>query len=184
LLAKHREQLYELIRFFDPFPFRRVVLDIEPDSLDDAEARRGELLDALIATVAGAAGVTAHPMTLTLHPRYLEGELGRRALPAFKEMGIAEVIVMIYSTNGRAVAERFAAICASGGGLRFSLAQSVEAELPDSESYRRHGLDALASAVSEIDAAVVDSAAEDIVIQDWENYRAMGGDAHGDGGKP
>ncbi|MDR1728153.1 MAG: TolC family protein [Acidobacteriota bacterium] len=181
LLEKHREHLYDLIRFFSPFPFRRIVLDIEPDQLGVPEERRGELLEALIGTVAGVAEVTDLPVALTLHPRYLEGDLGRRAIPAFRELGVSEVILMIYSTNAENVASRFAAICASGGGVRFSLAQSVEAELPDEESYHRRGAEALEAAISRTASKVDESkragacAAEDVVLQDWKGYRAMAG---------
>lgn len=141
ILPVARGGLEGVLRFFAPFPFRAVHLDLEPDMLEGAEHRREELLGHLLDTLGMAVVAAGHPVEIVLHPRYLEGELGRKAGAALRRMGIAEVAVMIYSTNRDGVAERFASICKAHPRLRFSLVQSVEKALPRAESYFEAGVD-------------------------------------------
>lgn len=168
-----RGELEDLLKFFSAWPFSGVHLDLEPDMLPGAEQKRDVLLGELLDTLKMATTVAGRPVGISIHPRYLEGVPGRRATSAFSRMGLAEVAVMIYSTDAEAVAERFSKICRSAPTLHFSLAQSVESVLPRTESYFSAGEAIFGRRMQTLLSAVKNANFRSLIIQSWEYYTLM-----------
>lgn len=176
ILPAARGGLKGVLRFFAPFPFRAVHLDLEPDMLEGAEHRREELLGYLLDTLSMAVAAAGRPVEIVVHPRYLEGELGKKAEIVLMRLGIAEVAVMLYSTNRDGVAERFASICKAHPRLRFSLVQSVEKVLPRAESYFEAGLEGFEKHMRLLYGNLGGSGLSNVaglVVQSFEDYIAL-----------
>jgi chitinase len=99
ILPEHRVELANLVRFFAPFEFDGLHLDLEPDSIPGAASRRRELAGELIRTLELIDGVTDLPISLSVHPRYLEGDLRSFFGPELAKLNPEEVAVMLYSTR-------------------------------------------------------------------------------------
>lgn len=173
ILAAHRKELTDLVRELGGFAFSGIHLDLEPDQLPDAEARRMELLLSLTETVREVKRAARLPVSLSVHPRYLEGSLGPVAAKGFGAAGVDEIAVMIYSTKVDSVASRMKAILSSWPGLRFRLALSVERELPPSESFFKGGKKSFLEAVDFLQGELASSSFAGTVVQSWENYKEM-----------
>ncbi|NLM72153.1 MAG: hypothetical protein GX181_09385 [Synergistaceae bacterium] len=174
ILPKHRVDLVRLVSSLRDFSFSGLHLDLEPDQLPGAEGQRKELLLEMIKTLKAVHEVSPWPLGLSIHPRYLEGELGAVAAKGLFDAGVRETTVMIYSTNTQVVADRLGAIGRTWPGLNLSLAVSVERVLPPSESFfsggRTRFLNMLADLERRLDAFVPAG----IVVQAWDDYREMG----------
>lgn len=173
ILPSHRKELTGLVRELDGFAFSGIHLDLEPDQLPDAEGRRMELLLSLTETVREVKRATRLPVSLSVHPRYLEGSLGPVAAREFGAAGVNEIAVMIYSTKVDAVASRMKAILSSWPGLRFRLAVSVERELPGTESFFRGGTKRFLETVDFLQGELTSPSFAGIAVQSWENYKEM-----------
>lgn len=173
ILAAHRKELAGLLRELDGFAFSGIHLDLEPDQLPDAEGRRMELLLSLTETVREVKRATRLPVSLSVHPRYLEGSLGPVAAREFGAAGVNEIAVMIYSTKVDAVASRMKAILSSWPGLRFRLAVSVERELSGTESFFRGGKKSFLETVDFLQGELASPSFAGTAVQSWENYREM-----------
>ena len=173
ILPQHRQGLVRLVRELEPFPFRGLHLDLEPDSLPGAAARRLELSAELVRTVEIVGGATARPLSLSVHPRELEGELGAIVGPGLERLAVEEVAVMIYSTNGASVLERFGALRRAHPGLNLALAQSVEGALSPQESYALFGREAFRSRGAYLEECLDGDGFAGIVVQAWKDYEEM-----------
>lgn len=173
ILPAHRKGLVDLVDRLGHFNFSGIHLDLEPDQLPGAKDRRRELLVSLIDTVRAVKKASLLPVSLSMHPRYLEGELGPVAAQGLGAAGVNEIAVMIYSTKYEAVASRMKAILSAWPGLRCSLAVSVERELPPEESFFREGKRRLGEILSFFERELASPGFAGIVVQSWENYREM-----------
>ncbi len=173
ILPAHRKELTDLVKELDRFKFSGLHLDLEPDQLPGAENKRSELLFSLIETVREVKGVTRLPVSLSIHPRYLEGDLGALAAKGFRAAGVHEIAVMIYSTNVQNVARRMNAILSSCPGLTFRLSVSVEKELPATESFFRNGKKSFLRTLDSLQRNLTSPAFAGVLIQSWENYKEM-----------
>ncbi|MBP2651345.1 MAG: hypothetical protein H6Q74_2170 [Firmicutes bacterium] len=169
--AAHRGELIALLKKLRTFAFAGIHLDIEPDSLPDAAARRPELLKGLADTIKAVKEVTTLPVSISIHPRYLEGELGVLARQKLLGLGLEEVVVMIYSDNPSAVAQRMSAIMAANPYVKFSLAQSVESDIPLTESYATKRGQQFIEAMHLIEGSLANYGLKGIFIQAWEDYK-------------
>lgn len=174
LYQKERAKLINIVSKMSKFKFAGLHLDIEPDSLPDSQDRRPELLKELVATVKEVKSSTNMPLSLSVHPRYLEGELGLISNSGFSQLGIEYVSVMLYSTNPDAVSERIKRIMLMQPRLKISLAQSVENNLPSENSYMSFGLEAYKKSMEKLALSLNGSGNyKGIFIQSWEDYRGM-----------
>lgn len=173
ILPDHRKELTGLVEKLGGLGFSGIHLDLEPDQLPGAESMRRELLVFLADTVRDVKKVSPVPVSLSIHPRYLEGELGPVAAGAFGSAGIREISVMIYSTGLENAASRMKSIISAWPGLRFSLAVSVEKELPPGESFFRIGKKRFGDILSSFEKKLASPGFAGIVVQSWENYREM-----------
>lgn len=173
LLEKHRPNLLEIIGFMSQFPFDGIHLDIEPDSLPDAAKNRKALAQKLVDTTKEVLSASGFPVSLSIHPRYLEGELGQIAGKGLAGIGVEYVAVMIYSSNAEKTAKRMEAIMKSFPNMRFALAQSVEQNLSPQESYGTKGKTALKEALHYMNKKLQSSQFEGFIIQSWKEYKEM-----------
>ena len=173
ILPAHRKELTDLVKELDRFKFSGIHLDLEPDQLPGAENKRSEMLFSLIDTVKEVKGVTRLPVSLSIHPRYLEGDLGALAAKGFGAAGVHEIAVMIYSTNVQNVARRMNAILTSCPGLTFRLSVSVEKELPAEESFYRNGKKSFLRTLDSLQREFPSPSFAGVAIQSWQNYKEM-----------
>lgn len=167
----HRGELLSLIKELQGFAFDGIHFDIEPDSLPGAAARRAELLLGLANTLKAVREITTLPVSISIHPRYLEGDLGILARQKLLPLGLEEVVVMIYSDNPHATVQRMAAIIRSNPGMPLSLAQSVEKNIPLAESYANHTLQEFKDAMYILEGNLAIHGLKGIFIQAWEDYK-------------
>lgn len=174
LMPEERPKLLDIVRKLSSFNFQGVHLDIEPDSLPDAEANRRMFLKELIATVSEVKSVTDLPLSISLHPRYLEGDFGVTLNEGISRLGLEYISVMLYSTNPDVTANRLINIMLMHPGLNIYLAQSVENGLPPDESYMPMGFDKYSNCMAVIGKRLYGSGCfKGIIIQSWEDYRRM-----------
>jgi hypothetical protein len=166
----HRGEVLTLIKKLQDFAFDGIHLDIEPDSLPAAENRRTELLADLADTVKAVKTIATLPVAITIHPRYLEGELGELAKQKLLPLGLEEIVVMIYTDNPYATAQRMSAIIKDNPKTVFSLAQSVEHNLPGRQSYRDSTCQEFRDAMQVLEANLAVQGLKGIIIQSWEEY--------------
>jgi len=168
---EHRGELLLLVRQMQKFGFAGLHLDIEPDSLPDAANRRAELLAGLADTVKAVKETTKLPVSISIHPRYLEGELGVVAAKKLLPLGLEEVVVMLYSNNPQSTGRRMAAIMAANPNQSFAVAQSVETNIPSLETYAGHTPGEFAAAMHLLEDQLSVYGLKEITIQSWEDYR-------------
>ena len=166
-----RGELLTLIKQLMDFDFDGIHLDIEPDSLPGASARRGELLEGLADTIAEVKQITPLPVSISIHPRYLEGDLGVLARQKLLSLELEEVVVMIYSNNPHSTAQRMSSIIKSNPNVTFSLAQSVETDIPLAESYADSNQQEFKDAMSMLEDHLAAYGLKEIFIQAWEDYK-------------
>lgn len=169
--ADHRGELLSLIKQLQNFDFDGIHLDIEPDSLPGASARRAELLEGLADTIKAVKETTIRPVSISIHPRYLEGDLGVLARQKLLPLGLEEIVVMIYSDNPHSIAQRMAAIITSNPNVPFSLAQSVEKNVPSAESYADCTRQEFEDAMHILEDNLAGYGLKGIYIQAWEDYK-------------
>ena len=80
---------------------------------------------------------------------------------------------MLYSTTADRVRAVVAPILAAWPGLRFSLAQSVEPELPATESHFTAGRAEFARRMTALAATFDQANFTGIVVQDWTRWQEM-----------
>lgn len=129
--------LVELVRSLERFRFAGVHLDLERMQLPPA--RRAAWAGGIVAAVAKLRAATGLPLALSLHPRDagIPGLLDR-----LQAAGLDEVAFMAYNANPARVAAQVEPVLRRHPGLRFSVAQSIEARLSASESYAQLGIEA------------------------------------------
>ncbi|WP_286847666.1 MULTISPECIES: hypothetical protein [Aminobacterium] len=173
ILPEHRMELVQLIRFFAPFPFKGVHVDLEPDSLPGAASKRSELALELLQTLKVVRDNTDLPLSLSVHPRYLEGELGEIMGRGLVALSMEDVAVMFYSTNVDMVTDRFGALLKKYPDLPLLLAQSVESILSPRESYATLGRDILWSRIAYYNGVFQEENYRGVVVQAWKDYEEM-----------
>lgn len=173
IVPEHRQGLVRLVRELEPFPFRGLHLDLEPDSLPGAAEKRLELAAELVRTLEIVRTQTDRPLALSVHPRELEGELGDVVGPGLEGIPVEEVAVMIYSTRAEAVLERFERIRRQHPGLKLALAQSVESLLSPQESYGAYGREAFRSRAAYLAERLGREGSVGIFVQAWKDYEEM-----------
>jgi outer membrane protein TolC len=165
-LPDRGDSLVSLVVALARFPFAGVHLDLERMQL--AELQRGAWPDGLVATVAKLKAVSALPLAVSLHPRDAEVE---GLLQRLQDAGLAEVTFMAYLTDPARVATMLAPVLRRQPRLRFSVAQSVEPQLPRDQSYAHFPRDQRAAAWSVLAARLgQEPNFAGIVIQSLEDY--------------
>ena len=174
LYPDRRKGLTDLIEKMKKFRFKGIHLDIEPDSLPGAGEKRNELLVLLAETLKDVNKTEVKNLSVSIHPRYLEGELGTIFAKYFPKLGLEYVSVMLYSTNRETASERMRGILESHPAMKFYLAQSVERSLGAAESYYPSGMGNYSESMEFISNKLAGSINfAGILIQSWEDYGGM-----------
>lgn len=174
LYPEERKDLIRIIEKMKKFKFGGIHLDIEPDSLPGAEEKRKDLLVDLIDTVKEVKNSTDLKLSLSVHPRYLEGDLGIISSNGFPGLGLEYLAVMIYTTNEDAAIKRMRYILLMHPSLNFRLAQSIEKALPPEESYFSSGIDGYGRSMKNIYGELSNiNNFKGVMIQSWEDLGGM-----------
>ncbi len=176
LLPRHRVGLMDILITLADLPFTGLHLDIEPHQLTPEQARTVDLRQEWLATVGAAKNLSPWPVGVSVHPRYFKpGKDGWRDFaPALAEIGVSEVILMVYASNPERVRAVAAPIMEQAPGLRFAVAQSVEPELSPSESHFQVGRRRFAERMAMLRRLLPPANCTGLVIQDWSRWREMG----------
>lgn len=174
LYPEERKDLIRIIERMKKFKFSGIHLDIEPDSLPGAEGKRENLLGLLIETVKEVKSKTDLNLSVSVHPRYLEGNLGAISSKGFAGLGLEYLAVMIYTTNPDTAIKRIRYIMLMHPSLNFRLAQSIERILPPEESYFSSGIDAYRDSMENISSELSNIRKfNGVIIQAWEDIGGM-----------
>jgi hypothetical protein len=87
-----------------------------------------------------------------------------------EEAGIREVAVMFYSLNTRKIVQTLKSVMQKHPGLLFSLAQSVEGELPPASSYAHKPRRQFEKAMQQLVAQLRAPNFGGLVIQSWQDW--------------
>ncbi len=168
--AKHENkgELIHAIQQLERFDFVGVHLDIEPDSLSEAKENRIDLFNQLIDNLHDVKKITKKPLSISIHPRYLEGELGEIAKERLPQIELEKVVVMLYSSKTDQTMKRMKEIIESQPNLNIALAQSVEHSISSEESYAYHTQQDFFQAMQSLENGL---AVDEIFIQAWEDYK-------------
>ncbi len=127
--------------------------------------------DGIVANIAALHKATPLPIALSLHPRDADiPGLFRRLYDA----GLTEVTIMAYTTNQNNLLTTVVPIMRSEPELHFSVAQSVEPSLPNTESYNSEGRQrALAAWQTLAKQLRNEHNFNGIIVQSLENFDAL-----------
>ena len=174
LLPEHRHEMVSVIKSMSRFKFSGIHLDLEPDQVAGAESMREKLAMMLADSVKAAGRSTSLPVSFSVHPRYLEGSLGRTLDKGLNGAKISCIVPMIYTSDAAAAVSKLSAIMTSHPKYKFILAQSVEKTLPQTESYFSSGLPGFKKSVSAIEARLGSMPGfKGIAVQSWEDYKRL-----------
>ena len=163
-----------LIILLPLLPFSGLHLDLEPNQLDEQKFKEDYLLHELVRTVAAVRAVSPWPISISIHPRYLEILPGRPSLGSSLQMlDIDEFTVMIYVANPERVAEIARPILEKYPHTTISIAQSVEPILSREESYALAGHDIFFEKMDLLRTSLPQSNMGEIIIQSWKDFKAM-----------
>lgn len=174
LYPEERKHLIRIVEKMKKFKFKGLHLDIEPDSLPGAEGKREELFGLLMDTLKEVKDISDMSLSISLHPRYLEGDLGLLSLRGFAKLGLEYIAVMIYTANSDTAIGRMRNIMLLYPSLNFYLAQSVERVLPFEESYFSSGADVYKESMENIIGTLSNIRMfRGVIIQAWEDIGGM-----------
>lgn len=176
ITAPGRAQLASLIKSLDSFDFAGLNLDIEPDQIY-RQPLSHQQFDDWLATLKLAAQTAPWPTALSVHPRYFRDApyTGWRFAQRLRDAGIGEVVLMIYNSNPQKVAQIAKPITGSAAGLRFRIAQSVEAGLDAKESHAGRSPEEFQKTMHQLQGLLAtQSNTEGIVLQAWADLMRMG----------
>jgi hypothetical protein len=166
ILPEGREKLTELLRLLSSLPIDGFNLDLEIEQLPNWNEQRDLLTQEWLATLQAASKSTLIPVGATFHHRHLEiPNLGSK----LQEINISNVAVMIFTTNQKRVLEVSAIAKKNLDGLPYSIVQSVEKQIPPSESYATLGLNPLIKLSKELKK----QGSPDLLIQSWSNLKTL-----------
>lgn len=157
ILPAHRLELLSLVRQLAGLPFAGLHLDLEPNQLAATGLSDSVLLQELAATTAATAAASPWPVSLSLHPRYLEAQADGRPFAALLEKIAPEyVALMIYLGDPQKTAARAMPLLAGRPGLEFRIAQSVEPPgvLPSALSYADRSREELMKELARLEEAL------------------------------
>lgn len=174
LYPEERKDLIRIIEKMKKYKFKGLHLDIEPDSLPGAKEKRSELVKHLTDTLKEVKNATDMSLSISVHPRYLEGDLGVLSSRGFTSLGLEYIAVMIYTTNTDISIKRMRDIMLMHPSLTFRLAQSIERALPAEESHFSSGMDVYKHKMGVISTELSNIRNfNGMIIQAWEDIGGM-----------
>ncbi len=173
ILPGKRKDLLNILHLFKSFKFEGLHLDIEPDQLNPAVGKnKKEMTEYLLDTLKEVLLRNSWPLGISIHPRYFnERETGVCLGCELEKLHLAEVALMIYSSDTRLVLRKAEEILRRYPLLSFSVSQSFESTLPKNESYFSKGRTTFLEDMEKLQASIPDSNFNSILIQSWEEMR-------------
>lgn len=175
ILPAYRQDLLKIIGQLDGFPFTGLHLDLEPNQLDQARYDDKYLLVQLLHSLQAVTEISPWPVGLSLHPRYLDTQKNGLCLGcALSNLKINEILLMIYVSNPKRVAELGLPIMERFPNISFSIAQSVEPILSKVESYATQGRKKFKTQMEKLREFLrpMDNFST-IAIQSWTDYNRL-----------
>jgi outer membrane protein TolC len=174
ILPEHRSKLLKIITSLADLSFSGLHLDLEPDQLAVTEGQGEALLKEWIASVEAAKKASPWPLGVSMHPRYFQTKKNAHDLGTIlTRLGVSEVTLMVYVSNPDRVAQVVQPMLKRTPGIRFSVAQSVEPELPVQESHYRAGRAQFAARMSRLAGLINAPNFAGLVVQDWIRWQEM-----------
>ena len=163
---RERHGLLSLIERLRPLPFQGLHLDLEVEQLGwPVPAQR---LQDWLNTLQAVQRRSPWPLSISAHPRWFEGE--RSPCVPCGLRGLTSISLMVYQRPAERAAVRSLAIARRWPALRFRLAQSVEPQLPTSESWHGSDRTALGDQVRRWRERLEPGGLSGIDWQDWTHY--------------
>jgi outer membrane protein TolC len=134
ILPAGRAQLLALLRPLSHLPFDGLFLDLERSQLAAAQQRLWT--GGTVKTIAAVRSFWTLPIALVTHDRDL---VDAKFSARLKRSGVSELVPMIYVANRQDALRRMQRVVRASAGLKVSIAQSVERELPASSSLHAAG---------------------------------------------
>lgn len=154
LLPAHRDELLRIVQDLRALPFDGLHLDIEPDQLASLGESPDSLLVGLIETAQAVRSVSPWRVEISLHPRYLDAQLGSTTLGgALSDADIA-VTLMTYVANPERVIQIARPLLERYPRLTVHVALSLESSLGAEESLYGYPADERARRISAIEAGL------------------------------
>lgn len=146
--------------------FSGLVLDLERDQLPEAD--RAQWAPWSLALLRDWRAANTRPLALVTHYRDLASS---EFVQALQNVGVTELVPMIYIADTAAAAAQAAPVLAAAGSLPVTLAQSIEATLPPSESVHRLGRAAALSRWQALAQALsAGRSLRAVAVQSFEDY--------------
>jgi len=173
ILPGKRRDLLTIVQMLEALPFDGLHLDLEPNQLDPALFSEAYLLAQLVRTIAAVQRVSAWPVGLSVHSRYLEQKNAGFCLGcALGNLDLAEVALMIYVATPEQAAERAAPLLKAYPEIPFSLAVSVESFVAGGASWAAMGRRQVREAGRRLSAAL-DHRLKQVIVQSWSAWERM-----------
>lgn len=154
LLPAHRDELLRIVQDLRALPFDGLHLDIEPDQLASTGESPDSLLMGLIETAQAVRRVSPWRVEISLHPRYLDAQLGSTTLGgALSDADIA-VTLMTYVANPERVIQIARPLLERYPRLTVHVALSLESSLGAEESLYTYSAEERARRISAIEAGL------------------------------
>jgi outer membrane protein TolC len=154
LLPAHRDELLTIVQDLRALPFDGLHLDIEPDQLASTGESPDSLLMGLIETAQAVRRVSPWRVEISLHPRYLDAQLGSTTLGgALSDADIA-VTLMTYVANPERVIQIARPLLERYPRLTVHVALSLESSLGAEESLYTYSAEERARRISAIEAGL------------------------------
>ncbi len=166
---EHRQHLLDLIRSLAGLPFTGLHLDLEVEQSGWPVPERR--VENWIDTLAAANRVSPWPLEISSHHRWFTPEApGATCVPCGVAIaGVKGVSLMIYTTNTQRSTALAAQVASSWPRLRIRLAQSVEPQLADTESWAHHSRNDMQQALAQWENDLSPLGVGGVDWQDW-NY--------------
>jgi len=163
-----------VIRKLRSIPFAALNLDLEPNQLAEQALGKENLLKELLATLASVKSISAWPIALSVHPRYLKERVGSVELgKRLANLDLDEITLMVYVRNPDRTAEILMPILKAYPEVKFSVAQSIEDTLPREESHFSAGFAELQRRMRRLAKLLPQPNFSGIIVQAWSYFDAM-----------
>ncbi|WP_136799014.1 hypothetical protein [Desulfosediminicola ganghwensis] len=172
ILPEFRDRLMEILQGVNQFNFASVHLDMEPSQLDVKNYGLEYLSAQLLRTTQVATEVSEHPIEVSIHPRLLDKQQTTICFGCgLSNLPLNRVVVMIYRTDHKSVAEQMASFSKEYPKIQFAIAQSVEPSLGFKNSYAHQDREVFEKVRQDFIAGDVTAGWHgDVYIQDWVSY--------------
>lgn len=174
ILPGHRRDLLAVVQSLKAFAFDGLHLDMEPNQLDPALFSEEYLLAQLVRTLSAVKRVSPWPVSISLHPRYLEQDRFQYCLGcALANLDLAEVALMIYVADPDRAAARAMPIIKAYPEIVFSVAVSVESYVDGGVSWASMGRQNARTAMRQLQSALDANRLKQIILQSWSDWERM-----------